>query len=188
MARKPAPGTRQRILAVAARLFGEHGVRSVGMQRLVSETGLGKNLVYREFEGKDHLVAEWLRDSHADWSLSVETVIQRYRDDPSRQLLAIVEFYYDSVVNTAFHGCPFYCTLSEFRDHSHPGRQAAVAHLESVRQLFRTLAGAAGAADPGRLADALMLISQHCDRDAMAGTGLKRQGVPPIRAAIPLST
>ena len=38
MARRQAPGTKQRILVVAARLFGRHGVRSVGMQQLVDET------------------------------------------------------------------------------------------------------------------------------------------------------
>ncbi|HET9566103.1 MAG TPA: hypothetical protein VFP27_16770 [Mycobacterium sp.] len=44
MARRQAPGTKQRILVVAARLFGRHGVRSVGMQQLVDETLLKHSL------------------------------------------------------------------------------------------------------------------------------------------------
>ena len=38
MARRQAPGTKQRMLVVAARLCGRHGVRSVGIQQLVDET------------------------------------------------------------------------------------------------------------------------------------------------------
>ena len=158
MARTPAPGTRQRILAVAARLFSEDGVRSVGMQRLVDETGLGKSLVYREFAGKDDLVAQWLRESHDDWARSVDEVLRRHAGDPARQLLALVEFYHEGVLDPAFSGCPFHSTVSEFRDATHPGRREAVAHLRGLRELFRSLAEAAGSAEPGELADALMLI------------------------------
>jgi AcrR family transcriptional regulator len=158
MARKPAPGTRQRILAVAARLFGEHGVRPVGMQRLVDETGLGKSLVYREFAGKDDLVAAWLRESHESWSVLVDAVIRRYDGDPARQLLAVVEFYHQTAVSPAFHGCPFYATINEFRDTAHPGRREAIAHLEDVRERIHALAGATGATDPEWLADVLMLL------------------------------
>ena len=158
MARTPAPGTRQRILAVASRLFSESGVRTVGMQRLVDETGLGKSLVYREFAGKDDLVAEWLRESHEDWVRSVGEVLRRAEGDPVRQLLGVVEYYHQSVLDQSYHGCPFYSTVSEFRDPAHPGRQVAVAHLRGVRELFRSLGEAAGADDPGRLADALMVV------------------------------
>ena len=158
MARTPAPGTRQRILAVAARLFSEGGVRSVGMQRLVDETGLGKSLVYREFAGKDDLVAEWLRESHETWARSVDELLRRHEGDPARQLLAIVEFYHESVLVPTYSGCPFYSTVSEFRDSDHPGRREAVAHLRGLRELLRSLAEAAGSTEPGELADALMLI------------------------------
>ena len=44
MARRQAPGTKQRVLVVADRLFGRHGVRSVVMQQLVDETLLKHSL------------------------------------------------------------------------------------------------------------------------------------------------
>lgn len=180
MARTPAPGTRQRILAVASRLFSERGVRTVGMQRLVDETGLGKSLVYREFAGKDDLVAEWLRESHEDWVRSVEEVRLRHDGDPARQLLAIVEYYHESVLDRTFNGCPFYSTVSEFRDPAHPGRREAVAHLKGVRELFRSLAEAAGAAEPGQLADTLMVIigGLLINGSALGPDGPVEQAVP----------
>ena len=44
MAHRQAPGTKQRVLVVADRLFGRHGVRSVVMQQLVDETLLKHSL------------------------------------------------------------------------------------------------------------------------------------------------
>ncbi|WP_433251315.1 TetR/AcrR family transcriptional regulator [Streptosporangium sp. CA-135522] len=158
VARRPAPGTRERILDVAARLFGERGVRAVGMQQVVDETGLGKSLLYREFPGKDDLVAAWLRESDAQWWQAVDNVTGRHAGDPARQLLAIVELAHERVLSPGFQGCTFYNTSAEFRDPVHPGRQEAVAHLQRMRERFRTLARGAGAAEPDRLADTLMLV------------------------------
>jgi AcrR family transcriptional regulator len=158
MARPQAPGTKQRILAVAARLFSQHGVRSVGMQQLVDETGLGKSLVYREFSGKDDLVAEWLKSTDDTWSELAGAATEPYEGDPARQLLALVEFIHDSTRADEFRGCVFYNTLGEFREEDHPGHREALAHLEKLRALLCGYARAAGAADPDALAEALMLI------------------------------
>ena len=106
MARRQAPGTRERILAVAARLFSRHGVRAVGMQQLVDETGLGKSLVYREFASKDDLVAAWLRDNDQAWVKLADAATAPYEGDPARQLLALVEFVYDSVGPTSSTAAP----------------------------------------------------------------------------------
>src|SRR6266508_2235131 len=114
MARRQAPGTRQRILAVASHLFAEHGVRSVGLQQIVDESGLGKSLFYREFASKDDLVAAWLREGRETWARMADEATQPYDGDPERQLLALIEFVRDSVRRDDFHGCIFYNTLSEF--------------------------------------------------------------------------
>src|SRR3954462_6656246 len=90
VARRPAPGTRERILKVASELFSRHGVRAVGLQQVVDETGLGKSLLYREFASKDDLVVAWLHEMRAVWWEQTGKVIDRYPGDPARQLLGIV--------------------------------------------------------------------------------------------------
>lgn len=185
MARRQAPGTRERILAVAARLFSRHGVRAVGMQQLVDETGLGKSLVYREFASKDDLVAAWLRDNDQAWVKLADAATAPHEGDPARQLLALVEFVYDSVEAAEFYGCPFYNTLSEFREPSHPGRQAALEHLDRLRTMLRRYGREAGAADPKALADSLLLVigGTLINGVAYGGTGPAKQAVP-VAAAI----
>ncbi|NDU73478.1 TetR family transcriptional regulator [Actinomadura sp. DSM 109109] len=158
MARRPAPGTRERILRVASGLFQRHGVRAVGLQQVVAETGLGKSLLYREFASKDELVAAWLAESDAAWWTKVEGELRRHDGDPARQMLAIVELTIEIAQGPDFHGCIFYNTASEFRDPAHPGRREARGHLERMRERLRSLARDAGAGEPDELADALMLL------------------------------
>src|ERR1044072_6150559 len=186
MARRQAPGTRERILAVASRLFSRYGVRAVGMQQLVDEVGLGKSLVYREFAGKDDLVAAWLWDNDQAWVKLAAAATAPHEGDPARQLLALVEFVYDSVRAEEFYGCVFYNTLSEFREPSHPGRQAALEHLERLRGLLRRFGREGGAADPKTPPDSLMLVigGLLINGVAYGGTGPAVQAMPVAEAII----
>jgi len=110
MARTPAPGTRKRILDTASRLFGTHGVRAVGMQQMMDESGMGKSLLYREFPSKDDLVTAWLKATDEEWWAQAEEAIRVHEGDPARQLLAMVEFVRDGALIAEFHGCVFYNT------------------------------------------------------------------------------
>ncbi|MEW9534573.1 TetR/AcrR family transcriptional regulator [Microbispora sp. NPDC049125] len=188
MARKPASGTRKRILDVAARLFGEHGVRAVGIQQVIDETGLGKSQLYREFDGKDDLVAAWLRDSDAAWWEVADAAVARHAEDPARQILAVIELVYDGARSPGFRGCPFYNTSTEFRDPGHPGRREAVTHLERLRERLLTLAGAAGATDPQGLSDALMLVigGLYANGAALGPDGPVRQALTTAEALVRL--
>lgn len=158
MARTAAPDTRDRILRVASRLFQEHGVRAVGLQQVIDETGLGKNLLYREFASKDELVAAWLREGRAAWWASMRAVTAPYDGDPARQLLAIVEMGAGAAVAPGFRGCIFHNTSTEFRDAGHPANQEAIGQLRQLHAYLEQLATQAGASDPEVLADALMVV------------------------------
>lgn len=158
MTRRPAPGTRRRILQTAARLFGEQGTRAVGMQQVIEETGLGKSALYREFTSKDELVRAWVGELHDQAWAQIDSAVARHEGDPARQLLAIVEHAQESSQGSGAHGCTFYNTTAEYRDLSHPGRREAVDHLGRLRERLYALAAAARATDPDALADMLMLI------------------------------
>lgn len=158
MARTPAPGTRERILDNAGRLFREHGVRAVGMQQIIDECGCGKNLLYREFASKDELVAEYLERCQQEWTSIMNEATEPYRDDPAGEMVAMVRAAARQVTAPDFRACPFRGTYAEFPDDGHPARRVAVRHVTNLRTRLRSLAKRAGARDPHALSDRIMLI------------------------------
>ena len=186
MSRTPAPGTRDRILKVAARLFQEHGVRAVGLQQVIDQTGLGKNLLYREFPSKDDLVAAWLREGRAAWWSSMRAVTAPFDGDPARQLLAIVEMGSEAAIAPDFRGCIFHNTSTEFREAAHPANREAVDQLRQLHAYLEQLAVEAGASEPASLADSLMVVmdGMYASSAALGPDGPGRVGVTMARVLI----
>src|SRR6476661_385823 len=94
------------VLDTAERLFAGRSSRSVGMDELVRETGLGKMTVYRLFKSKDDLVGAYLARKAAT-------------------LLWVIDAVERDVTRTGFRGCPFNNVSSEYDDPQHPARSAA---------------------------------------------------------------
>jgi AcrR family transcriptional regulator len=158
MPRTPAPGTRDRILDTAARLFQKHGARAVGMQQIVDECGCGKSLLYREFASKDQLVAAYLERCQREWTETMDEATRPHADDPAGQMVAIVRAVARQIAAADFRGCPFRISHAEFPDKDHPAHQVAVRHAKDLRARLRGLAEQARARDPRALADRVMLI------------------------------
>jgi AcrR family transcriptional regulator len=158
MARNPAPGTRDRILDSAARLFQEHGARAVGTQQIIDECGCGKKLLYGEFASKDDLVVAYLERCQREWTAVMDEATAPYADDPAGQLVALVGAAARQVAAPDFHGCPFRTTHAQFPDGAHPAHQVAVRHVKDLRARLHRLAKGARARDPRALADRLLLI------------------------------
>ncbi|QNP75225.1 TetR/AcrR family transcriptional regulator [Streptomyces roseirectus] len=155
MPRKPAPGTRERILDVAADLFDRRGVHAVGMQQIIDGVGCGKQLLYREFPSKDHLVVAYLERSAQAWASTLARVCATV-DAPEDQLVELVRAVQGMAPNT--RGCPLRNTHAEFPDPGHPAHQVSLKHFQDVREQLRELARRTPAAHPDRLGDRIMLI------------------------------
>jgi len=158
MARSPAPGTRDRILDTATRLFQEQGVRAVGLQQIIDECGCGKSLLYREFASKDALVVAYLEHAQAEWSEIMDEALRPHAGDPAAQLVALVQAVADQVAATDYAGCPFRTTHAHFPAPDHPAHRVAVRHVRDLRARLRRLARLARARNPAALGDRLLLI------------------------------
>jgi AcrR family transcriptional regulator len=158
MARSPAPGTRDRILDTATRLFQEQGVRAVGLQQIIDECGCGKSLLYREFASKDALVVAYLEHAQVEWSEIIDEALRPHAGDPAAQLVALVQAVADQVAATDYAGCPFRTTHAHFPDPDHPAHRVAVRHVRDLRARLRRLARLARARNPEALGDRLLLI------------------------------
>jgi AcrR family transcriptional regulator len=146
-------GARNRIVETAYDLFSRHGVRAVGVDRIVAESGVAKMSLYRHFASKDALVLTFLQERERRWTNEwLRAEAERRGDTPAQRLLAIFDVFGEWFAIEDFEGCSFINVLLEFDDRGHPVRAATVEHLSNIRSFLRDLAGEAGAPDPDGLA------------------------------------
>src|SRR5437870_2280594 len=77
---------RERILAAASDLFYRHGIRAVGVEAIAEAAGTNKMTLYRHFDSKDELVAEYLRRLAADAGRFWDELETASPGDPRAQL------------------------------------------------------------------------------------------------------
>ncbi|WP_043424075.1 TetR/AcrR family transcriptional regulator [Arthrobacter sp. 135MFCol5.1] len=157
MARRTAEENRRNVLGVATRLFYAHGIRAVGMDTVVKECGVGNATVYRQFPTKDALATAYVQGRADAW-------FERMREaaggqgSPQDKLIAVFDILASDCAGSSYRGCPMLNTNTEFPDGVHPAHLAAVAHKQQVRDWFHTLAAEAGAEEPDRLAEELLIV------------------------------
>ncbi len=179
----PGPVRRSRaeresiVLDTAERLFSTRSSRSVGMDELVRETGLGKMTVYRLFRSKDELVGAYLARRAATVLGSVDETIRR-AGDPRAALLAVVGSVEAEVTRAGFRGCPFTNVSSEYDDPQHPARTAAAdykfelhARLERLAEEVAPGAGEDLAAQVHLIVDGMYLSGGLLGPDGPAAHG-----------------
>ncbi|MDT7581078.1 MAG: hypothetical protein QOK35_2342, partial [Pseudonocardiales bacterium] len=162
----------------AERLFSGRSSRSVGMDELVRETGLGKATVYRLFPSKDVLVGGYLQRL-ADEILGLIDRQAGQAPSPVAALHGLLDAVEADVRRPGFRGCAFHNAGSEYDDPAHPARVVAreyrVALLARLSGLVDRAAGRPELA--GQLAtliDGAYTSAAHLGPDgpAAAGTAL----------------
>jgi AcrR family transcriptional regulator len=149
---------RQRLLNVASDLFYQEGIRAIGVDTIVERSGVGKATLYRHFPTKDDLIAAYLEEEDRLWWQWFEEVIAPHEGSPKAQLLAFFEACARRLTQPGFRGCAFLNALAEFSEADHPAHHRALGHERVLRQRLAQLSRAAGASDPERLADQLLLV------------------------------
>jgi AcrR family transcriptional regulator len=135
---------KHRVLETADQLFYAEGIRAVGIDRIIAESGIAKASFYRFFESKDALIAEWIQMRDFAWTSWFVEAVDMLAPDPANRPLAAFDALYSRLRNPSFRGCAFLNTIVELARDSHPATQAARAHKNKVRELIRTYLEAAG--------------------------------------------
>jgi AcrR family transcriptional regulator len=148
---------RERILETAFRLFYAHGIRGVGIDAVIAESGVAKATLYKHFPSKDELVLAYLEKADAAWRGKLFEAAEAAGDDPRAQLIGIFDALGASCRTDGYHGCAFINTAAE-STHGTAVHARTVEHKAAVRAWVRDLAAAAGARDPDALAFALTLL------------------------------
>lgn len=155
--RAGATSARGRILETAFGLFYAHGIRAVGVDRIIAESGVAKATFYRHFPAKDDLVAAYLDRVDGIWTGQLHAAAEASGPDPAEQLVGLFDALASACRREGYRGCAFINAAAELA----PGTTAherTVAHKSAVRAWVRGLAEQAGAHDPEGLARALTLL------------------------------
>lgn len=147
--------TRERILAAAGTLFYRDGVRAVGVNTVVAESGVAKMTLYKHFRSKDELVAAWLRSRDEQWMAWLEREVRRTGGDP---LLAVFDALESWFRQSDFRGCAFVNTQAELGATNPLAAEAIAAHKRALREYLAGLAATQGIRDAAGLARELLLL------------------------------
>jgi AcrR family transcriptional regulator len=167
MASKQSPGgdaagessdVRQRILDTASRLFYERGVRAVGVDLVVDDSGVAKTSLYRHFRTKDDLIVAFLEREDAEFWAQWDEVHVRHAGDPMAELEAHVRWIGKRLARANYRGCPQINVAAEFAEADHPSRAVSREHMQAMRKRLAELARELGAARPGELAAQLGVL------------------------------
>ena len=149
----PATGARERILDTAYDLFSQHGIRAVGVDAIIQQSGVARMTLYRHFASKDALVLAFLERREQRWTEGwLQNDVRARATDPGERLLAIFDVFDGWFRRPDFEGCSFINVLLEIADPQSELHQASASYLARIRAFVAGLAAEAGVADPEALA------------------------------------
>jgi AcrR family transcriptional regulator len=147
---------RERLLAAADELFYEHGINTVGIDRVIEHAGVAKASLYDCFGSKEALIRAYLkgRGEKRQARLAARMALQK---TPQDKILCMFDVLAEIVAQPNYRGCAFQKASAE---------AAAGGAIKSIcdelrawiRAQFTELAREARAADPELAGQQLMLL------------------------------
>jgi AcrR family transcriptional regulator len=175
-----ATHARDRLVETAQRLFYAEGLAATGVERILSESGVGRASFYRHFASKDDLVVEVLRTRDLEWRAWLEREVDRSQRPGRERPLAVFDALADRFTWPDFRGCAFANTIAEISDEDSEAYRVARDHKQRVReQLARILSDAGYGACAGDCTELAMQLSLLID-----GATVIALGQPAADAAI----
>jgi AcrR family transcriptional regulator len=149
---------RDRILNTARELFYREGARAVGVDTVVSHSGVAKTSLYRWFPSKDALIVAVLeqeaKDRWSGWDYTAERAAKDPREQLRAQFAGIARF----VSSPKYRGCPFMNVTVEFADPQHPARTVARGVMEELHTRIRALVDQLNVEAPEELTAQLVML------------------------------
>jgi AcrR family transcriptional regulator len=132
---------RERILETATKLFYEHGIQSVGVDKIVAEARIAKMTLYNYFSSKDELIVEYLENVAGLWFEDFHKYLNTYSKNDEDRLRKTFDFLrrqFDDEQN--FRGCAYINATTELADKNHPAHKVTLEFQERLRESFENWA------------------------------------------------
>ena len=148
---------RHRILDTAFRLFYARGIRAVGVDLIIAESGVAKATFYKHVPAKDELVLAYLDKVDGIWTGQLHAAAEAAGPEPADQLVGLFDALGTACRREGYRGCAFINAAAEAAPGT-PVHARTVAHKQSVLVWLRELAVGTGVSDPDSLARSLALL------------------------------
>ncbi len=162
--RQPLDGLapRERILRTASDLFYRLSINSVGIDRIIAESGVAKMTFYKHFPSKASLIATYLRDKRAMWFQMLATATEKPGLSATERVLAIFDAIDEPLRASTFRGCSFARGLAEFGpEASAPDVQATIAeYFKELNEFVASLIKPLSLANPERAVIQILSLVQ----------------------------
>jgi AcrR family transcriptional regulator len=149
---------KEHILKVACDLFYSQGIRAVGIDTIVAQSGVAKTTLYDHFPSKDDLVHAYLMIHDQMFWQAWDTVLEQHPTSPEQQIRSLFAMLEAGIATPEVLGCAFLSAASEFPELGQSSHQLALVHKQKVKTRLQELAQAAGIAQPDQLAEQLLLL------------------------------
>jgi AcrR family transcriptional regulator len=114
-------------------LFYRHGIRAVGVDRVLAESSVTRVTFYRHFPSKDALVVAYLQGRWDRDRAQLDALGAKTPGDPEAVLLGLADVLLGDIGHADFRGCPYLNAVAEFDDPSHPARAVCAGHRRWLR-------------------------------------------------------
>ncbi|MEO7773625.1 MAG: TetR family transcriptional regulator [Steroidobacteraceae bacterium] len=152
-------GVRARILQTARDLFYREGLRAIGVDRIVAESGVAKTSLYRWFPSKDDLIAAFLVEEERErWESWDRNAARFSAASPLEELRGIFIGLERQIASSTFRGCPFLNAVTELPDPAHPARAVCERATMELRTRLLELVTSIGVRNPQQVSDQLTLL------------------------------
>jgi AcrR family transcriptional regulator len=189
----PRGPPRERILEAASDLFYRHGIRAVGVEAIAEAAGTNKMTLYRHFDSKDELVAEYLRCLASCAGTFWSDLEAAHPGDPRAQLRGWLAAMEAHVVDADQRGCALANAAVELPEKDHPARRVIEEFKIAQRERLVALCRETRVDEPELLADELFLLLEGARVSAQSlgpngpASRLVRMGEAVIASHIPAS-
>lgn len=137
-----------RLLEAATSLFASHGIRAIGIDRIIADAGVARASLYSSFGSKDALITEYLNQLDLRDRARFDDAVAGI-PDPHDRVLALFDLAISSAPVRNYRGCQYLNAATEF-----PGELDGLllpvrAHRDWLHERLTALLAAAGHDDAG---------------------------------------
>jgi AcrR family transcriptional regulator len=169
---------RERTLAEAFVLFYAQGIRAVGVDLLVAQSGVAKASFYRHFPSKLALVVAYLERRHTAWMAWLDEEVTTRSNGKGDELLVIFDALADWFVDPGYRGCAVINAVAEVGAESPEVVDGARRHKGALRAYLVGLAVDANLFEPDAVGEHWALLVDGAMVQAQIG-----HDASPARAA-----